>query len=174
MNPVQSDFARVYSEHVPLIYAFLAYRLSNRPVAEDLTEATFERALRAWGRFDPRRGSERAWLLAIARNLLIDNYRRDRAGRTEQITEDTTPTVPGPEARIADTGDLGDALATLSDRDREILALRFGGDLDGAEIADRLGLSLANVHQISSRSLRKLRGLLEAPSGAVLQARPSQ
>jgi RNA polymerase sigma factor (sigma-70 family) len=169
MSLVQSDFGRVYSEHVPLIYAFLAYRVGNRSVAEDLTEATFERALRAWSRFDPRRGSERAWLLAIARNLLIDNYRRDSTRRTEPIDEQTAPTVPGPEARVADAGDLRDALATLSDRDQEILALRFGGDLDGHEIAERLGLTLANVHQISSRSLRKLRGLLEDPSQAALQ-----
>ena len=174
MSIVQSDFARVYSEHVSLIYAFLAYRVGNGSVAEDLTEATFERALRAWSRFDPRRGSERTWLLAIARNLLIDNYRRDRTGRTEPISEDTTPTVPGPEARIAETGGLTDALATLSHRDQEILALRFDADLDGPEIAERLGLTLANVHQISSRSLRKLRGLLEDPSDPALQPPSSQ
>ena len=49
----------------------------------------------------------------------------------------------------------------LFDRDREVLALRFGGDLTGPEIAAMLDLSLANVQQILSRSLRKLRGLLE-------------
>jgi RNA polymerase sigma-70 factor, ECF subfamily len=174
MSIVQSDFGRVYSEHVSIIYAFLAYRVGSRHVAEDLTEATFERALRAWSRFDPRRGSERAWLLAIARNLLIDSYRRDRTAQTEPISEQTSPSVPGPETRIDGGGELTDALATLSDRDQEILALRFGGDLDGPEIAERLGLTLANVHQISSRSLRKLRGLLEDPPDAALQPPRSQ
>ena len=61
--------------------------------------------------------------------------------------------------------ELIEALTHLSDRDREVIALRFGGDLTGPEIAAVLDLSLANVQQILSRSLRKLRGLLE-PEGA--------
>ena len=66
MNRGQSDFARVYEEHVWRVYGFLAYRLRDRDAAEDLTQATFERALRAWSRFDPRRASESTWLIAIA------------------------------------------------------------------------------------------------------------
>jgi len=162
MNRAQSDFARVYSEHVWPIYGFLAYRVGDRQVAEDLTQATFERALRAWSRFDPRRASERTWLLAIARNLLIDHHRRDRNRRTELLEEHLEPPVAGPEDNITSAPDLTDALAQLTDRDREILALRFGGDLNGPEIAEVMGITLANVQQIISRSLRKLRQLLEA------------
>jgi RNA polymerase sigma factor (sigma-70 family) len=165
MNRAQSDFARVYSEHVWPIYGFLAYRLGDRQVAEDLTQATFERAPRAWSRFDPRRASERTWLLAIARNLLIDHHRRDRNRRTELLEEHLEPPVAGPEESITAGPDLTDALSKLSDRDREVLALRFGGDLNGPEIAEVLGLSLANVQQIISRSLRKLRELLEEEHG---------
>ncbi|MFZ0040430.1 MAG: sigma-70 family RNA polymerase sigma factor [Solirubrobacteraceae bacterium] len=161
MNRAQSDFARVYSEHVWPIYGFLAYRVGDRGIAEDLTQATFERALRAWSRFDPRRASERTWLLAIARNLLIDHHRRDSNRRTELLEEHLEPPVPGPEERITAAPDLSDALSKLTERDREILALRFGGDLNGPEIAEVMDMSLANVQQILSRSLRKLRQLLE-------------
>jgi RNA polymerase sigma factor (sigma-70 family) len=161
MNRAQSDFARVYSEHVWPIYGFLAYRIGDRQTAEDLTQATFERALRAWSRFDPQRASERTWLLAISRNLLIDHHRRDRIRRTEPLEEHQEPRVPGPEESITAGPDLTHALAELGERDREVLALRFGGDLNGPEIAAMLGISLANVQQITSRSLRKLRGLLE-------------
>ena len=52
-------------------------------------------------------------------------------------------------------------LQMLGEREREIVALRFGADLSGAEIADLTGLSLANVQQILSRSLKRLRALLE-------------
>ncbi|MGI9183632.1 MAG: RNA polymerase sigma factor [Solirubrobacteraceae bacterium] len=69
MEHRQSDFAHVYRDHVWRIYGFVAYRVRDRQLAEDLTQATFERALRAWGRFDPRRASESTWLMAIARNL---------------------------------------------------------------------------------------------------------
>jgi RNA polymerase sigma-70 factor (ECF subfamily) len=161
MNRRQTDFARVYEEHVWRVYGFLAYRLRDRHTAEDLTQATFERALRAWSRFDPRLASETTWLLAIARNLLIDHHRRDRSGRQEPIEERHAPTVAGPDELFLASPELLEALSQLSERDREVLALRFGGDLTGPEIASLLGLTLANVQQILSRSLRKLRGLLE-------------
>jgi RNA polymerase sigma-70 factor (ECF subfamily) len=162
MDRANSDFARTYEEHVWRVYGFLAYRLRDREAAEDLTQLTFERALRAWSRFDPRRASVSTWLIAIARNLLIDHHRRDRSSRLEPIGEHVGPTVAGPEERFTTSPELIEALAQLSDRDREVVALRFGGDLTGPEIAALLELSLANVQQILSRSLRKLRVLLEA------------
>jgi DNA-directed RNA polymerase specialized sigma24 family protein len=64
-------------------------------------------------------------------------------------------------------------LATLSQRDREILALRFGGDLTGREIADVVGLSRVNVQQILSRSLRSLRAVLESGVSAAAGAQAS-
>ena len=161
MQSEHSNFARVYDEHVWRVYGFLAYRLGDRDTAEDLTQATFERALRAWSRFDPRRASESTWLLAIARNLLIDHYRRDRSNITEPIQEHLAPAVPGPEEHLTASAEIVSALGRLSERDREIVALRFGGDMTGPEIARLLNLTLANVQQILSRSLRKLRGLLE-------------
>src|ERR1700685_4437837 len=154
------DFARVCEDHVWRVYGFLAYRARDRETAEDLTQATFERALRAWSRFDPRRASENTWLLAIARNLLIDHHRRDRSRQHQPIDEELVPTVEGPEQHLGASPELIEALGQLAERDREVLALRFGGDLTGPEIAAMLDLSLSNVQQILSRSLRKLRGLL--------------
>ncbi len=161
MNRRDSDFARVYDAQVGRVYGFLAYRVEDRHTAEDLTQATFERALRAWARFDPRLGSEATWLLTIARNVHIDHLRRDRLGQLEPIDERTGPAVPGPEERLALRSELVDALSALSDRDQEVVALRFGGDLTGPEIAALMNLQLANVQQILSRSLRRLRQLLE-------------
>ena len=160
MTQGRSDFARVYDEHVWVVYGFLAYRLGNRDTAEDLTQTTFERALRAWARFDSRRGSERTWLLAIARNTLIDHLRRREGSRLVALDEELLPTIAAPQESFSQSPELVDALAHLGDREREILALRYGGDLSGPEIAALLGLSLANVQQISSRALRKLRALL--------------
>lgn len=162
MGANRKDFAHVYEEHVWRVYGFLHYRLQDHARAEDLTQATFERALRAWGRFDRRRSAEQTWLLAIARNLLIDDYRRQGSATMEQLDEQDFPAVEGPEAAVSGRSELTAALAQLPERDREIIALRFGGDLTGPEIASLLGLSLANVQQITSRSLRHLRQLLEA------------
>jgi RNA polymerase sigma-70 factor (ECF subfamily) len=156
-----SEFARVYEDTVWRVYAFLAYRVGDRDLAEDLTQATFERALRAWGRFDPRKGTETTWLLVIARNVLIDDVRRRRVTPVGDLGEGVLGTEAGPEERLGGSPDLLAAVMTLPERDREVLSLRFGGDLTGAEIAETLGLSLANVQQILSRSLGKLRQMLD-------------
>ena len=67
--------------------------------------------------------------------------------------------APAPDLGISP--ELAQALATLRPREREVIALRFGGDLTGPEIASVLDLSLANVQQLLSRSLRKLRDTLD-------------
>jgi RNA polymerase sigma-70 factor (ECF subfamily) len=159
------DFATVYDEHVWQVYGFFAYRMRNRADAEDLTQQTFERALRSWSRYDPSRAGVGTWLIVIARNLLIDHARADRSSRRQPLDELDS----GNDALVAtvDAPDLGlepsleRALASLGRRDREIIALRFGGDLNGPEIAEVTGLSLANVQQILSRSLRRMRAVIE-------------
>jgi RNA polymerase sigma factor (sigma-70 family) len=86
----------------------------------------------------------------------------------EAIDDRWLAPAAGPEERGLGSAELADALAELTEREREVLALRFGGDLTGAEIAHVLGLSLANVQQITSRALRKLRTLLGHTRGQVV------
>lgn len=142
------------------VYAALAYQVRDQHLAEDLTQATFERALRAWSRFDPRRGSEQAWLLRIAHNLVIDHIRRSPAASVE-LDERLEPRAPDSDARFSGSPELIEMLGRLSERDQEVIALRFGGDLSTAEIGGMLELTAANVQQIISRSLRKLRTWLQ-------------
>jgi RNA polymerase sigma factor (sigma-70 family) len=154
------ELRRVYREHVSAVYAFFGYSVS-RETAEDLTSSTFERVIRSWKGYDPGRGPERAWVLTIARNLLTDHYRRQRH-RTTISTDahpallETLSTDDWVQGRLSHA-DLHDWLSRLGLREREILALRYGADLRAAEIAALTGLSPANVHQIVSRSLKRLR-----------------
>jgi len=163
--PAGRNFVDVYEEHVWDIYGYLAYRLSSRVDAEDLTQLTFERAFGAWNQFDEARASVRTWLVAIARNALIDHRRRDHSrGRTvvlDQQAEAAFVEQQGPEeTHLGLSPELDAALLRLSPRERDALALRFGADLRGAEIAVLLEISEANAHQILSRALRKLRDML--------------
>jgi RNA polymerase sigma factor (sigma-70 family) len=157
----ERDFASVYEAEVWTVFGFFSYRLRDKMQCQDLTQATFERALRAWPRFDPARAEPRTWLLAIARNLLIDSFRRSarlefRPELPDEVSVDEGFLTGGVEP------DLERALAVLSDRERDVIALRFGGDMTSGEIAAVLTLSVANVHQILSRALRKLRTELES------------
>jgi RNA polymerase sigma-70 factor (ECF subfamily) len=158
------ELRRVYREHVQAVFAFFGYAVS-RETAEDLTASTFEKVIRAWSGYDAERGPERAWVLAIARNLLIDHYRRQSHRDTISTDQhplllDTLSSDDWIEQRLTHA-ELHDWLEQLGQREREILALRYGGDLRATEIAELTGLTSANVHQIVSRSLRRLRECAE-------------
>jgi RNA polymerase sigma factor (sigma-70 family) len=175
-TPERPSFEEVYDEHVWGVYGYFGYRLRGREMAEDLTQITFENALRSWDRYDPRRGSPLTWLMAIARNVLIDHYRRDRSGRHQRLADDEAATeAVGTEPPAEPPGvspELERALDSLGQRERELVALRFGAELRGPEIAELVGLSLANVQQILSRALRKLRVELEGGEGEPEAQRP--
>ena len=151
---------RVYTEHVAAVFGFFGHSVSL-PHAEDLTSATFERVVRGWHGYDPRRSSERTWILAIARNQLIDHFRRQ--SHRNGVSLDEHPllldalAVEDPAERGLDRAEVISWLRKLLPRDREVLALRYGADLPARDIATLTGLSEANVHQIISRSLRRLR-----------------
>jgi RNA polymerase sigma factor (sigma-70 family) len=159
------DFSAVYDDHVERVYGFFSYRLRGGADVEDLTQQTFERALRAWGRYDPERASIATWLLVIARNLLIDHLRSSRLTRERSLddlrADDAALTATPDRHDLGLPADLERALRELGERERELIALRFGGDLSCPEIAALTGLTLANVQQILSRSLRRMRSSLE-------------
>jgi RNA polymerase sigma factor (sigma-70 family) len=163
---VDASFEQIYDDHVWRVYGFFAYRLESRLDAEDLTQQTFERALAAWRRFDPRRAAPGTWLIAIARNLLIDHLRRASSAQQRSLHADDSRGVVYIDPDLGLEPDLAAALGALGEREREVIALRFGADLSGREIADQLGISVANAQQILSRSLRRLRRLLEESQAA--------
>lgn len=178
-----SDFSSFYEEHVFAVYGFFGYRLSSRDDAEDLTQQTFERALRARARYNEDLALPRTWLMTIAHNLLVDHLRRHRSGRMVPLSESQEGSGVA-EGLVASTSaanigldpELEGALSRLSDRDRELVALRFGGDLTGPEIAEMTGLQLPAVQQALSRALRRIRAELgqpvEAPEGAGIAGSP--
>ena len=112
--------------------------------------------------------STKTWLISIAHNLLIDHYRASRVrptSSTTELAERHGSHVAGPEQDLGLSPELATALGPCRSATAEIVAFRFGGDLTGPEIAELLDLSLANVQQILSRSLRKLRVELEPQAG---------
>jgi RNA polymerase sigma-70 factor (ECF subfamily) len=160
------EFLQAYENHIWDVYGYFAYRGVARSDAEDLTQTTFERALRAWDRFDPEVASAKTWLLAIARNAYIDFRRRDRSGRNlslsaDEVGEGDLPTHAGPGERASLEPEIADAIQRLTRREREAIALRFGADMRGPDIAQLLDISLANAQQLLSRGLRKIRRELD-------------
>src|SRR6266571_7502838 len=88
------SFAAVAESELDAVHRYLLFLTGNSTVAEDLTGATFEKAFRVWRRFDPRRGTPRAWLCRIARGVALDHFRAEerRRRREERYVRDLTAT----------------------------------------------------------------------------------
>ena len=150
------DFERLYEAEAQGLFGFLAYRTGDRALAEDLLADTFERALRSRKRYDRRRGPAKAWLYAIALNLLRDHARREAAA--SRALERTGPGAASVDpAPVEDRDAVQRALRVLSPEEREAIALRFGAELTVPEMAEALGEPLTTVEGRVYRALRKLR-----------------
>jgi len=157
------DFEQLYAEEAQGLYGYLAYRTGDRMLAQDLLGDVFERALRARGRYDKRKGSARTWLYAIAGNLLVDHARRQAAGARASERAGAAPEseLDRRIEALPERDALARALATLSEEEREAIALRFGADLTGPEMAELTGEPLTTVEGRVYRALRKLRAALD-------------
>lgn len=139
------------------VYAYVAYRVGDRAEAEDITSETFERALRYRDRYDERKGDPIAWLLGIARNCVYDAQLRHRP----EPPHEPEQTQPGVDAEVVARLALGQAFATLSPDDQELLALRYGADLRVREIARLLDRRTNAVEVALSRARARLAAALE-------------
>ena len=151
-------FAAVAEELLDDVYGYLLYLTKNWAVAEDLTGETFETAFKKWRRFDPKRGTHRSWLLAIARTTALDWFRADsRRRRREERAEAVEPRRDGQSAFGEGLSPaLEEGLRALTAGEREVVALRIVLDLDGEETAGLLGITPTAVSTRLSRALAKL------------------
>ena len=157
-------FEALYRDARDDVYAYVATLLRDPGAAEDVTALAFERAYRRRATFDRRRGVERAWLFGIARNAALDELRRRR--RTASLVADpedvdARSVADGAEVALRRTA-VRAALAGLSGREREIVALKFHGGLTNGEIGRVLGISETAAGSLLHRTIEKLRRACDA------------
>ena len=154
------------------VYAYVAYRIGAGPDAEDVTSETFERALRYRDSFDPNRGDPVAWLIGIARRCIADAAMK-RETATAELPERA---FEGQEDASLDRLELRAAVAQLDERNRELVALRYGADLTARQIGELLDLKTNAVEVALHRALSRLRHELEVEDvrpSAELSPRPA-
>jgi RNA polymerase sigma factor (sigma-70 family) len=141
------------------VYAYVAYRIGEGPDAEDVTSEVFARAIRYRDSYNPDKGSPVNWLIGIARRCIGD-------ARSQQRSERDPPDTPAPGDLEVDTLNrlaVWEAVARLGERDRELVALRYGADLSAKQIGHQLGMATNAVEVALHRALKRLRPLLEPP-----------
>jgi RNA polymerase sigma-70 factor (ECF subfamily) len=157
------DFAAVAEASLDGVYRYLLYLTRDASLAEDLTGETFERALRSWRRYDPRRGEPIGWLCRIARSAALDRFRADERRRARERRYAAGASDVS-EASLVEglSPQLERALAGLSAADREVIVLRVVLELDARETARLLGISATACTTRLNRALQRLEERMES------------
>jgi RNA polymerase sigma-70 factor (ECF subfamily) len=156
-----------YDAHGAELYRFARRSLGDGGHAEDAVQETFVRAWRASSRYDPARSSQRTWLFAILRNVVIDQVRarRVRPGAPPGVTApDIEAVLAGDDVidRILTTWQVDAALDTLPEDHRRALVEVHWRGRPYAEVASELGIPEGTVKSRVYYGLRAVRAALEA------------
>ena len=158
-------FGQLYDHYSTSVYRFVFYRVSSQALAEDLTSETFFRALRSMTGFQWQGKDFGAWLMTIARNLVVDHYKAGRT-RLEMVTDDFTghdDVTDGPEDEVLAglTNEvLLEALTKLPEEQQTCLVMRFLNENTIAETAQVLGRTEGAIKQLQLRAVRNLAKLM--------------
>jgi RNA polymerase sigma-70 factor (ECF subfamily) len=160
------DFGRFYDRHLRAVVAFVGARMRTPELIFDVAAETFARALENRETYDPAKGPAIAWLLGIARNLIVDAARRGRVesesrrrlGIAPVQLDDEQLTLIAERARV----DLRAALASMPATQREAVFRRVVLEESYTEIAGAVRCSEQVVRKRVSRGLAALRSNLEA------------
>jgi RNA polymerase sigma-70 factor (ECF subfamily) len=150
-------FGELYDFYLPRIYGFVFRRVQERSVAEDLTAATFQRALETLRHREFRNDAFGGWLYKVAANAVIDHVRR---GSRLTHLDGTDGSSGDAFAAALDRDELRSALERLAPGHRQVLALRFYDDLDAGEASAILGCSRATFAVRLHRAIAALRGAM--------------
>lgn len=160
------DFTYIFETYYKRIYNYYYYRVQNQYISEDLTSQLFEKVMTKISSYESDKGHFEVWLFAIARNVLNDYFRSQKKypwssldSVLETITEEANPEQMICQAE--ETRRLLEMIKTLREKERNIIAYKFGAHLKNKEIAELLGISEKNVSVILCRTLKKLKWQLE-------------
>ena len=158
----QDAAAVLFDHYYPRLYRFAFARLSDPQGAEDVASETFAKVLRDLDRFRWRGSGFEAWIFRIAKNLIVDRYRRgDKEVLGNEVVDAVLPVVPeGPESRALEDEQRREVAALverLPEEQREVVLLRFAGELDTHEVAAVTNRNANAVRQLQFRAITNLR-----------------
>jgi RNA polymerase sigma-70 factor (ECF subfamily) len=162
-----SAFEELYTAFLPKVYNYVSFRVGDAGTAEDVTADVFERALTRLHTYRSDRGAFSTWLFSIAHNS-VANHLRDRGRRPESFSLDSLPPVAATGHSVEQRVIAGDQLRWvrehmqyLPEKQREVVALKFGGGLSNREIARAMRLKPNHVGVLLHRAVRSLRLAME-------------
>ncbi len=159
-------FAQLYEAYFDRVYRFIFFRVTDDQVAEDLASQVFLKAWENLHRYHPK-GPFLAWLYAIARNTVIDNYRT----RKQTVSLDEAAPIASQEEKLDDrlqmefdVKSLQAAMQHLTEEQQEVITLKFIADYDTAQIARQMGKSEGAIRALQMRALQALARVMKSDS----------
>jgi len=153
------DWDVIYTSELSRIYNYFIYKVFDREIAQDLTATTFERAWKTRSNYRVIIASPSTWLLGIARNVYREHVRKNRF--TVPLLQDehlvSNVNIEQSFQERQDKEFLRRLLLTLSEREQDLIALKYGAGLTNREIAKIKSLSESSVGNILHRAVKNLR-----------------
>ena len=161
-NGDTESFGALYELYFTPVFRYIYRRTKNKHETEDLTQTVFLKAYRAMPRFEVREVSPLAYFFTIARNTVIQHWKKNKKAleHTKEIDTETPDSNPHP-GEIASKNEkikiIHEAIETLTPDQQEIVALKFIEGLPNQEIAQILGKTEEAIRQLQCRALKTLR-----------------
>ena len=162
----QAALAEVYRRHGGAVFGLASRVLNSRAEAEDVTQEVFVRLWNAPERFDPTRGSLRAYLMTMAHGRAVDAVRALSAARRREAADATRSFSPAPDVaqRAWDavvSEQVGVALAALPEPERRAIELAYFEGHTYVEVARILDEPEGTIKSRIRSGMRRMRGELE-------------
>ncbi len=162
---MEKEFTYIFETYYKRVFNFIYYRVNCHHTAEDLASQVFEKIMLKINTYSKNKSFE-VWLFTIARNTVNDYFRSSKKYKFFSIDtiKELVSKKKNPEdiVEIAETNDkLSKALNILNEREKNIVALKFGADLKNVEVSEILNLTESNVGVILYRTMKKLKKELE-------------
>ena len=165
-NITQEQFLRAYDEYADAIYRHCFFRVFSKPLAEELTQEAF---MKTWEylRSGKKVDNLRAFLYRVANNLIIDYTRKKKEERLDAVLEASPEIEPAYDGRqdletAEMTREVFHSMDNLREEEKRILMMRYVDQLELAEIAAVLDISVNNVSVRLNRAMKALRAEIEA------------
>jgi RNA polymerase sigma-70 factor (ECF subfamily) len=160
-------FGQLYEIYFTPIYRYIYLRVRNKAEAEDLVQGVFLKVYQSVGDFEERGSSPLAYFYTIARNTVIDFWRKKKevVENPEEILVKIPTPEESPQASIEKKETMAGvekALENLTDEQQEVVIMKFINDLSNKEISEILGKSEEAIRQLQCRALKALRKNLES------------
>ena len=162
----QNGFVETYKQYYPRLFAYIYARVGNTHQSEDIVSDVFERV---YLKLDSLRDRDAlaTWLFTIARNAIVSHVRKHSRETIvgHDVISELSPATDSVESEVMHREDLAGvarAVRTFSQREQDIVSLKFDAELANAQIGQIMGLTEQNVRVIIFRTIRKLRKIMAA------------